>query len=224
MNIGCIIQARLGSSRLPRKIILNLYEGKTVLEQVLDRVHQIKGLDRIIVAMPDEPQSLSVDCGPNSHKFYGHSDDVLDRYYRCAKANDLDVIMRITADCPLLDPHVATRILERFVNGRWNFVSNTRPTSTWPDGTDVEVFDFWSLRYAYVNATKPYDREHVTSYMYTPPVPVRCHTVIADKDYSMYKWSVDTSDDLAKVRQIVTDLGPDATMPEIIAWEQSRKL
>lgn len=218
MKTGVIIQARLGSSRLPGKILMDI-EGKSMLQRVAERADRIEGIDTLIIAMPDEAASYQASI--QYPRFCGDETNVLKRYYDCAKLYDLDTIVRITADCPALDPAIGTLVLDTFKSGNWDYVSNVRPYSTWPDGTDVEVFNFWALLSAHKNATSAYDREHVTSYLYTLPRPVKCQVVWADKDYSGYKWSVDTQEELDHIRAAYKALGEDFGMKKLLQWEAS---
>ena len=169
MRKVAIIQARLTSTRLPRKVLMDI-SGGTMLERVIQRTSQSK-VDKVVVAAPhDIPCSVPL--------FIGDEEDVLKRYYDCANFFDADIIVRITADCPLIDPKIIDYAIDYFNDNDYPYVYFA-PV----DGLDVEVFSFELLKEAHEKATDKFDREHVTPYM-------RRKT----------KMSVDTIEDLNKVR------------------------
>ncbi|MDP6668198.1 MAG: NTP transferase domain-containing protein, partial [Dehalococcoidia bacterium] len=146
MKICCIVQARLSSSRLPGKVLLEI-AGKSMIERVLERAAAITGVDTVIVATTtnaeDDPiASEAARLGVPA--FRGHPTDVLDRFYRAANANDANAIVRITADCPLLDPRIAERVVRQFLHTETDYCSNIRPP-TYPDGLDTEVLSYQAL-------------------------------------------------------------------------------
>lgn len=156
----CIVQARLGSTRLPKKVLLPL-NGHTVVEEVLARCKRIRGIDKVICAVPDTEQndelaSVIGDC------YRGPEHDVLSRYLGCAIAHDASVIMRITADCPLIPPDLCSHMLREFSHDV-DYLSNLEPRS-FPQGYDCEVFRMEALQLADAHATGS-DREHVTPWM-----------------------------------------------------------
>lgn len=211
MTIGCIIQARMGSTRLPGKVLMDI-EGKTVLQRVLERVSQIRGLDNIIVAtynsetIQHHVQELGYYCY-NSWDNYYSEDDVLARYRRATEFWEwCDTIVRITADCPLLDPEIAERVIQNFKRGGYDYYSNCRPASTFPDGTDVEVFTYKALERAHINS-RGREREHVTPYIYNHRYEFKVGRLISPVDLSMYRMTLDTEDDLRYIRRVYRDLG-----------------
>ena len=168
--IGAIIQARMGSSRLPGKVLKELH-GKTVLERVVDRVALSELLDTVVVATSDAPiddEIVKFCTERDINYFRGSEADVLSRYRCCAEAHDLSTIVRVTADCPLIDAEVIDHTIELFHDNKLDYASNTVPpeTSRWPDGSDVEVFSIDALRLADEKATLEADREHVTFYFW----------------------------------------------------------
>jgi spore coat polysaccharide biosynthesis protein SpsF len=182
MRLGCVIQARTGSKRLPNKIYADI-GGRPMLWHV---VHRLQSFEPI-VALPKE--------------FICPEDDVLARYVLCARKNALDAVMRITADCPLIDPEACRRVLEVYKSGHYDYVANDL-VHTYPDGMGCEVFSYAALEYAHQNADKPYDREHVTPYLRRhkdfSKLNLRCPiNGVAD-----LKLSVDTQEDLDFVRKI----------------------
>ncbi|RZD48881.1 MAG: acylneuraminate cytidylyltransferase, partial [Thaumarchaeota archaeon] len=168
--IGCIIQARMGSTRLPGKVVKKIDGEKTVLDYVINQLKASKKIDTIIVATTNLQED---DIIFNYLKFQqiecyrGSSEDVLDRYYQCAKKFGIDHILRITADNPLIDPKFIDIIIEKYKNEKCDFMTNAIHR-TFPYGTEVEVFSFESLEKSWKMAKKPSEREHVTPFMCDP--------------------------------------------------------
>lgn len=202
-RITAIIQARMGSSRLPGKVLLEL-GGKTVLSRVVSRLRCARSIDEIWVATTVSSQDdvivahcdrLGIDC------FRGSEKNVLDRYYQCARACFASTAARITSDCPLIDPELVDDAIEHFCAGVYDYASNGL-VPTYPRGLDVEIFTMSALHRAWQGATKPHQREHVTPFFYENPQLFRLLSLTADQDYSRYRWTLDTADDLALLRQI----------------------
>jgi len=169
--IAAIVQARMGSTRLPGKVLMNL-AGKPILWHVITRLQHASLLDRICVATTIENEDDRVEeaCRIwNIPVYRGSRDDVLSRYYECAKRIGMqrgkeDYIVRITADCPLIDPAIVDILIEKALHGHYDYVSNTDPP-TFPDGLDVEVFRFEVLETAIKKAKLNSEREHVTPFI-----------------------------------------------------------
>ncbi|MFM7009597.1 MAG: cytidylyltransferase domain-containing protein [Betaproteobacteria bacterium] len=169
MITACIVQARLGSARLPAKVLLPLPNGLTVVDNVIARCLRIVGVDVVVCAIPDADDVLSdfLDSGWSSHHIKvrvvrGPEQDVLTRYALAAKDTKADVVMRITADCPLLDPETCSQMLEWFKSGAYDYVSNSWPSRSFPHGLDCEIFTAEALRTAQANESlTAEDREHV---------------------------------------------------------------
>lgn len=206
---AAIIQARVGSSRLPGKVLMDI-SGKPMLARVVERVKAARSLDSVWVAtstaQPDDAiaslcMGLDVPC------YRGSEVDVLERFYQAAQAANAETIVRITADCPLIDPLVIDRVVDVFSAGSYDYVSNT-VRYTYPDGLDVEVFSYRALEQAWRRAVKPSEREHVTSFM-------RSHSEFATynvengsgQNLSHLRWTVDTEDDLERIRTVYRELG-----------------
>ena len=205
--IVAVVQARLSSSRLPKKMLLDL-AGKPVLARTLERVQAIPEVDTVILATStsDEDRQLQDLANELSVQVYaGSLDDVLDRVYCAAKLASAGTIMRITGDCPLLDPAVCQETLTVFKLGSADYVSNIRPP-TYPDGLDAEVFSFEALETAWQEATLSSDREHVTQFLWTHPNRFRLANVEHETDLSALRWTVDEPDDLEFVRQVYNSL------------------
>lgn len=202
---AAIIQARTGSTRLPGKVLIELF-GKTVLEHVIHRVQQTSLLDEIIIATTcatsDDPiVEIAKKCGVEC--FRGSETDVLSRYYHAAKHHGADVIARITSDCPLIDPHVNDDIIRYYHQHDYSIVLNAGDEPchrTYPRGLDIEVFSFGELEEAFFYASKPYEREHVTSYIFDNKPKVYYYK--NDADYSQYRWTLDTSEDLDFIKEV----------------------
>ena len=219
MKTVAIIQARMTSSRLPGKILADI-AGKPLLYHVVNRARQARTLELVVVATTDRPtddpterccMSMGVVC------FRGSEADVLDRYYRAAEKFAADAIVRLTADCPLLDPRVIDKVVGFFREGNYDYVCNTMPP-TYPDGLDTEVFRFESLTRAWREARLQSEREHVTSYIWKQPGLFRLGNVDNDADYSKLRWTVDEPADLEFVRQVYAHFGVTAQfgMTEIL--------
>ena len=165
--IGAIIQARMGSTRLPGKNMKKV-NGKPLLWFVVERLRECKNLDEIVVATTDTKKDDVIEefCKKNNIKcFRGSEENVLERYYQAASANNLETIVRITADCPLIDPITVDKAIDLFRESKTDYVSNVASRS-FPRGLDVEVFSFQALEKAFSEAEKDMDKEHVTHYIY----------------------------------------------------------
>lgn len=167
MNIVCITQARLGSSRLPNKVLLPL-GGKTVLDLHLKRVKKSKLISHFVVATTNEPGSEKICKIAEDNGFYsyqGSVDDVLERYYLVAKKYNADVVVRVTSDCPLIDPLLIDDLISKFLGSNADYISNCLQPNL-PDGMDCEAFKFSSLENAFLNAKLKSEREHVTAFIW----------------------------------------------------------
>lgn len=210
MKTVAIIQARMGSTRLPGKVLMKL-QDKTVLEHVIERVKQADLIDDIIVATTTLPEDdvLAAQVTHYGVRVYrGSSNDVLSRYYEAAKDIKADVVVRITSDCPLIDPFIIDRVIEMYRHEMKHIVTNvgTHPMDrTFPRGLDVEVFSFEALESAHHQATKDYEREHVTPLIYDQHQnQTSCY--VNQINYSKYRWTLDTPEDLALISEIYTHL------------------
>lgn len=214
-GIWAVIQARIGSTRLPGKALLDI-EGKPMLQRVIERTNLAPLLNGVVVAIPEGDESLlrltaslSIPC------YLGSSLDVLDRTYQAATWVRATTVVRITADCPLIDWEVINGAIQFFLLGDYEYVTN-RPS--YPDGADIEVISIGALNRAWVTATSPYDREHVTPYIQSHPDDFRIGNMAYDIDISHIKLSVDTIEDLELVRQIYRELGEYCSLSDIINW------
>lgn len=207
-KVVAIIQARIGSTRLPGKVMKNLC-GKTILAHDIERVKQSKLIEEIIIATTESKNDdiIVTEALNNGVKIYrGSEEDVLSRYYEAAVENSADVIVRITSDCPLLDPLLIDEVIKLFLDKHYDIVTNAGADlskRTYPRGLDVEVFSFDILKEANENAKKNYQREHVTPYVYEYG---KVYYYKNKVDYSKYRWTVDTGDDFKLIEEVYAKL------------------
>jgi len=203
VNIVAMVQARMGSTRLPGKVLFDL-AGETVLARVVRRVQRARLVQQVVVAtstsdtdsaIVDESSRLGIEC------FRGSEQDVLDRYYQAAKRVTADVIVRITSDCPLIDPELVDETVHVFLAKNADYASNVSPR-LYPRGLDTEVFSMPALERAWREADQAHEREHVTPYFYEHPEIFRLAFAPAKSDYSHHRWTLDTPEDLALLRAI----------------------
>jgi spore coat polysaccharide biosynthesis protein SpsF (cytidylyltransferase family) len=207
MSILGIIQARVGSTRLPRKVLLDL-EGKTVLEHVVCRVKQSTKITDILVATTLSWDDLAIVklCAENGILvFCGSVDDVLDRYYQAAKIVKPDHIVRITADCPLMDPAVIDMVIMQHLSVGADYSTNTNP-ETFPDGEDVEVISFECLKQAWEKADLLSEREHVTPFIRKNPSKFKLSNIEWTSDLSKKRWTIDNPEDYEFIKLIYQKL------------------
>ena len=201
--IGAIIQARTSSTRLPGKVIKELPYGSgiTALEQVIRRTKQAKKIDQIIVATTIDEKDISlvkIAEQENVLWFRGSIENVLERYFLAAQEYSLDPIVRITSDCPCIDPEIIDTIIDQHFRQGTDYTSNAIIRS-YPDGFDVEVLTFEALAHAYQNAKEKYDREHVTSFVHNAPHRFKLGHVQAPQELvaPQRRLTLDTWDDYA---------------------------
>ncbi|MBN2881026.1 glycosyltransferase family protein [Candidatus Woesearchaeota archaeon] len=211
MKVGCIIQARSGSSRLPKKVLMKI-EEKEMLSHVVSRVLNSKQIDVVIVATTtQESDNLVEECIKTNHpdvKVYrGSEDDVLDRFYNAAKENNLDTIVRITGDCPVIDWNVIDEIIINYKKG-YDYASNVLPVRTYPRGLDAEVFGFNILEWMWKNCTKKSEREHVTTYIRENESKFKIYCQKSSVDKSNLRWTVDEESDFKLITEIYHQLYP----------------
>jgi len=191
------------SSRLPGKVLKDL-GGSTVLSRVVRRVGRANLLDEIVIATSEADADVPIilECQRlGVASFRGSENDVLDRYYRAAREYAADVIVRITSDCPLIDPKIVDKTIKSFQDVKADYASNVFPR-TFPRGLDTEVFTVAALEHAWRNAGQTYQREHVTPHIYEHPELFRLISVRGRGDYSRYRWTLDTPEDLELIRAI----------------------
>ena len=202
MKIGAVVQARTSSTRLPEKVLkeLPMGSGVTVLEQVIRRLNQSKKLDEIVIATTeDEADNPIVEIARKEdvRYFRGSLDNVLERYYLAAQENHLDVIVRITSDCPCIDPSIIDTLVENHLENGADYTSNSL-IRTFPHGLDVEVVNFRALETAHKDASESSEREHVTPYIYsTHPENFKINKFKAPKELTApdIRITLDTEED-----------------------------
>ena len=206
--IGCIIQARIGSTRLPGKVMQKIDNVNTVLDYVINQVKASKKIEKIIVSTTTLSEDDIICEYLNLQKiefFRGSSEDVLDRYYQCAKEFSLENIVRITADNPLIDPNVIDIIIDKYKNNKCDIVSNTIHR-TFPYGTEVEVFSFKTLERTWKNAVKKSEREHVTPFIYDLKNKFVLINIENEENISHIRYTVDRIEDLKLVKEIIKNI------------------
>jgi len=207
MMLAAIIQARLGSSRLPGKALADV-AGKPMLERLVERVRASRHVEEIVIATTEKPQDEALVEFARKQELKvmrGSETDVLDRFYQAAKTFGVKTIVRVTPDCPLMDPEIIDQVVELFRSGEFDYASNTMG-KRFPDGMDVEVFSFEALERAHRETEVASDREHVTPYIKASG-KFRIAALEASEDLSNLKWSVDHEVDLAFARAVYARLG-----------------
>ena len=209
MKTVIIVQARMTSTRLPGKVLKEVLE-KPLLAYQLERLRRVQLADEIVLATTTNQTDdvLAVFAVAEEIRcFRGDEQDVLDRYYQAAVFAEADVIVRVTSDCPLIEPSIIDAVIQvYFKSPGVDYVSNAL-SRTYPRGLDVECFSFKALEIAWKNADKAYEREHVTPYLYQQPMFIK-EEVKADGDYSQCRWTVDTQEDYELVRLLLEELYP----------------
>ena len=212
MKVVTIIQARMTSERLPGKVLFQVV-GRPLLSYMLERIAKVEHCDEVVVATTtnaeDQPvvdicEQIGVSC------FRGSEHDVLARYYETARQSGADIIVRLTADCPLMDPSIVDQSIVRFVKDKeqLNYLSNGRKR-TFPRGMDVEVFSFSALEKAYHEAKDQYDREHVTPYIYHHMDQEKVgHFINPNGDMSDLRITIDYQEDFELISNILAALYP----------------
>lgn len=200
MQIGCIIQARTTSTRLPKKVLktIDYVRKRTILEEVIRRVKLSKKIDKIVIATTknkSDDDIVNISQKEGIGWFRGSENDVLSRYFFAAKENRFDHIVRITSDCPFIDPYVIDNLIELYIEGEYDYASNCI-LRTFPHGLDCEIFSFEGLKYIYENAVKSSHREHVTSFFYENKDKFKIgELALKEEDYSNIRITVDTKED-----------------------------
>lgn len=207
--IVAIVQARSGSTRLPKKVLKKV-EGKPLLEHLLLRLKRAKTPDKIIVATTDQKDDDAVARiakRQNIETYRGSENDVLDRYYWAAKNANADTIIRITGDCPLIDPHIVDNVVNYYKKNypKFDYVCNAL-VPTFPDGMDVEVFLFDALQRAWNNARLASEREHVTPYIHNHPEQFRVYNLKYHLDYSWMRLTIDNPEDFLLIKKVFAHL------------------
>jgi spore coat polysaccharide biosynthesis protein SpsF len=221
-RVGVIVQARLSSTRLPGKVLADIC-GQPALLLLLERLLHAGEPDLIAVATsekPDDDALVEAVEGAGVSVVRGPLDDVLERYRLASAALDCDGIVRITADCPLIDPAVVDRVVARWRSGDEDYVANVLEPRTFPIGQDTEAISRTALDAAAAEASKPYDREHVTPYVRSRPERFPQAPVTLDPPLGTLRLVLDTPEDLERLRALTAACGPAASMDELAARAQ----
>lgn len=216
-NVIIVTQARVGSSRFPEKVLQPLGEG-TLLSTHLNRLKSSRLASGIVVATTFEEKSAEIiriaqECGVEV--FQGSTNDVLDRFYGAIKDKGADYIVRVTSDCPLIDPLLIDEIITMAISGNYDYVSNVL-REEFPDGQDIEVFSFASLAKAWRKASLKSDREHVTPYIrrnstYNEGAEFKSNNFDAPSNFNSIRMTVDEPNDLESIKVLVRNIGLEAT-------------
>lgn len=193
----------MGSTRLPGKVLKDL-EGESVLARVVSRLRRARLIDELLIATTDQPaDDVIVEECKRCYVpvFRGDEKDVLDRYFRAAQFYRAGIVVRITSDCPLIDPEITDKTIGAFLDARPDYASNAL-VRTYPRGLDTEVVTLEALERAWRAAREPYQRAHVTPYIYQNEAAFTILPVAGDADYSHHRWTLDTPEDLAFIRAV----------------------
>ena len=221
MSTVCIIQARTGSTRLPGKVLKTIL-GKSVLYWDIHRAKQCKLIDKVVIATTTLPQDdiIVESCKREGWECTrGDENDLLDRYLQCAKLHEASTIVRITSDCPLIDPTVSDNVIAAFNSANPSVdLANNYAERSYPIGLETEVFSLAALERIWHADKDPAWREHVTTYFYYHPEEFRSVCVKNPVDYSHYRLTLDTPEDFELITKIYQHFGHgDFTWQEVTA-------
>jgi len=224
MKTIAIVQARMGSTRFPGKVMRPI-NGVPMIELLLRRLARAKRIDRIILATSDDPRNQPLADHVRSlgyEVFQGSENDVLDRFYQAAKPHRPEAVVRITGDCPLIDPVLVDQVIAAREEQGVDYLSNAWPPS-YPDGLDTEVFSFHALEQASRQAAKPAEREHVTPFIQESGL-FKTGSVVNTEDHSMERWTVDEAADFEVIAAVFHYFHPrnDFSWQEVLALRQAR--
>jgi glutamate-1-semialdehyde 2,1-aminomutase len=223
MTVVAVVQARMGSSRLPGKVLRKI-GGTPMIGLLLRRLSQARRVDKIVVATSENPNNASLVQyveGIGIACETGSENDVLDRYLKVARRHKADVVVRITGDCPLVDPVLVDEVIGRFEAANVDYFSNTAPP-TYPDGLDTEVFTIGALERAASETNAPYDREHVTPYLKREDL-FRQGQMQGDEDLSALRWTVDELADFEVIKRVFEHFAPrlDFSWKEVLELQRN---
>ncbi len=221
MKVIAIVQARMSSTRLPAKVLLDLY-GKPIILRMLERLIKSKRCNNIIIATTINPidNIISDLCIDSGLEFYrGHPTDLLDRHYHCAKKYKADLILKIPSDCPLIDPSLVDECIELIQSNNYDYASNIH-SHNFPDGQDVEAFSMDALEYSYKKANKEYQREHTTPYIYENKSlfkTIEMQSPYEEKSFYKYRLTLDYIEDYWLIRKVYNSFNGNVfTLKDII--------
>ena len=212
--IGCILQARMSSIRLPGKVMMKIDNENTMLDCVINQLKNSKQVKNLVIATTEQKEDdviVELVKRREIKYFRGSKKDVLDRYYQCAKKFNFSEIIRITSDNPLIDYEIVDTVVEHFKSNNYDCITIDRPQistfhQTYPWGYNVEVFTFSALENAWKNAKLPSEREHVTPYFYKNKEIFRQTSIENSEDHSRFRCTVDTKYDLELIQKIYSNI------------------
>ena len=208
-NVTVLIQARVGSSRFPQKVLKKI-EGKPVIWHVVNRVKQTNLVNQIALVttkLDEDKKLLDIANELGVIGITGDENNVLKRFYDCASQINADPIIRITGDCPLIDPFLIDEMIKFFLEHDYDYISN-RMIPTFPDGLDIEIFSYTALRSAILNSKLSSELEHVTPYISKNPQKFKLFNFQNNVDLSQMRWCIDEKEDLVFVKKIFEKLSP----------------
>ncbi len=227
MKIVLMIQARMNSERLPGKVLKPIL-GKPMLSYLIERVKQVKEVNEIVLATTvNDNDDAVADFGRSQGVtvFRGSEEDVLSRFYEAAKLCKADAVVRVTGDCPVIDPQIVSKVIQKFKESRGSvdYASNILKR-TYPRGLDTEIFSFKALEEAFQESTSSSEREHVTPFIYNRPNRFRLVSVEHSVNLSKHRWTVDTPEDFKLLQNIISSLyptNPSFTLEDILKLIQT---
>lgn len=211
-NIVTVVQTRMGSTRLPGKIMMPVLE-KPLIYRMMERLMSSRLIGTIVIATTEAPSDDLIEdlCRQYSWNcFRGNENDLLDRHYRAAQSYDAEVVLKIPSDCPLIDPSIIDKGITFYLNGDFDYVSNLHPAS-YPDGNDVEIMSFNALETSWKEANRALEREHTTPYIWENPTKFKIgnFTWESGLDYSMsHRFTIDYPEDYVFIVKIFEELYP----------------
>lgn len=209
MSIPVIVQARMASTRLPGKVLRSV-AGRPLLSYLVDRLQRVRLADMLLIATTVSDTDLPIVDFCTQHQlpvFRGSEEDVLQRYREAAESVEAHAVVRVTADCPVIDPAIVDNAIQLFLNARdADYVSNTIER-TYPRGMDVEVFTFDALREADAMAVRAHEREHVTPFIYQHTERYTLKHLTQDSPDEDWRWTVDTPEDFCLIAKMIEELG-----------------
>ncbi|MDR4433312.1 cytidylyltransferase domain-containing protein [Bacillus tequilensis] len=223
MKVTAIIQARMGSSRLPGKVLKKVL-NKPLLEYQIERIKRAALIDDIVIATTtNENDKPIVELSKRLSLTYycGSENDVLSRYYEAAKINKAETVIRLTSDCPIIDHRVIDKAVKFYLdsNGQYDYVSNTLDR-TYPRGMDIEVFSVSALEKAHAESSLEHEREHVTPFIFLNPGRFKLANITYDENQNQHRWTVDTPEDFLLIKKIIEKLyptNPDFSLEDTLA-------
>lgn len=227
MSIEIFLQARMGSSRLPGKVLKTVL-GRPLLAYQIERLREVKQADSLLLLTTRQPEDdrLAAFCKQEGVEcFRGAEADVLDRFFQAAQARGTELIIRSTADCPLIDPEIIDRGIELFQSAAppCDYLSNSLER-TFPRGLDFELFTAAALKKAWQEALDPWEREHVTPYLYHHPAQFKLQNLAHTPSLSHHRWTVDTEEDftlISKMLEAIYPLSPRFRLRDLLELSDS---